>query len=502
MKQKKVAVDARPKTYNYYLNRAAMGVHAMRTGKAQTLINALSNSSSEPRRTGVGVAPGRIPLVGHGLKFARRPLEFLLELPAYGDLVEINFARQRAFVVCDTDLALQVLHDSRSFDKGGPIYKALEFMGDGLVTTQSGSHQRQRRLVQPAFHPVRMPGYVSVMLSEIEAEIYSWQSGEIVDIYEAMQKLALRITARAIFPTSLLSVRDMSVLLDCMPTIVKGTYARMITPIEWVKKLPSPANRRYEEALTRTHNLVDRIIGQFTPGSDDGDVLSAIMGSVDEETGKSLENREIHDQVMNFIIAGFETTANAMAWSLQIFATHPRIGQRLQAELDEVLSGRFPELDDLPRLDYTERFVKESLRVRPQVWITTRITTCEVELAGKLLKPGTTIVVSPYLLHHSPTSFPNPEKFDPDRWLPGRAKGIPRGGMIPFGAGKRQCIGARFSMAEVTLALAAVASHWNLSAVPTQKSRLIPKMTLEPGPLPTLVSARQSLDMKNISGRR
>jgi cytochrome P450 len=188
--------------------------------------------------------------------------------------------------------------------------------------------------------------------------------------------------------------------------------------------------------------------------------------------------------VMTLLIGGTETTGNTMAWVLHLLGQHPEVESRLHAELDEVLGGRAPGFDDLPHLDYTWRVLQETLRMYPPAWLLTRTTTRAVDLAGSHLKPGAIVLYSPYALGHNPALFAGPECFDPDRWLPERAKEVPRGAMVPFSAGSRKCIGDAFGQAETTLALATIAARWRLGPVPGAKPHTaVPKASLGTGPL-------------------
>ncbi len=208
----------------------------------------------------------------------------------------------------------------------------------------------------------------------------------------------------------------------------------MIIPVALAQKLPLPSNLRFNQALNRTRAVVDQIINDYQKaGVDHGDVLSTLLAARDEETGEGMTNREIHDQIMTLVLAGTETAAATLAWAFHLLGKNPEVERRLHTEVDEVLSGRPAGFDDVPKLSYTQRVITETLRLYPSTWILTRRTTAEVELGGHRLAPGTNILFSPYALHRDPDSFPDPERFDPDRWLPERSKAVPRGAMIPSG---------------------------------------------------------------------
>ena len=452
--------------------------------------------SQQPARTNTyrfGVAPGALPLLGHALPLWRRPLTFLAELPMHGDLVEIRLGPKRAYLACHVEVTRQLLLQPRTFDKGGPLFEtARRLVGNGLVASLWEEHRRQRRMVGPAFYPGRMPRYTALMRQEIERELATWQPGQTMDILKVMHDLTLRIAARTMFST-LISDETAAAVQDYMPIILRGVYKRTVTPVRWLEKLPTASNRSYERASTGMKGIISQMIkDHHGTGADRGDLLSMLMNVRDDDTGDRLSDEEIHNQVMTLIVGGTETTGNAIASAFHMVARYPDVEQRLHAEVDDVLAGRAPEFEDLPRLEYTYRVLQETLRLRPPVWLVTRTTTCETELAGKRLPPGTTMFYSPYLLHLNADLFPDPERFDPDRWLPDREAAVPRGAMLPFGAGNRKCIGDKFGLAEVTLMLAMVASHWRLRTVPgvKKKARAAPQMTLGTGPLTMVVEPR------------
>ncbi|WP_307531053.1 cytochrome P450 [Streptomyces umbrinus] len=442
-----------------------------------------------------GIAPGALPLLGHALPLWRRPLEFLSELPDHGDLVELRLGPKRAYIACDPETTRQMLLQPRIFDKGGPLFEtARRLVGNGLVASLWEEHRRQRRMVQPSFHQARMPKYAELMLKEIDQELASWAPGHTVDILQAMHDLTLRIAARTMF-SSLISDETATKVQEFMPVILRGVYVRTVAPVDWLHKLPTAANRRYDYASAGMKHVITQMINDHhRSGTDRGDLLSMLMSARDGEDGDRLSDEEIHNQVMTLIVGGTETTGNATASALQMLALNPDVERRMHTEVDEVLGGRQPSFEDLPRLDYCYRVLYETLRLRPPVWLVTRTTTRDTELAGRQLRSGTTLFYSPYLLHLNPDLFPEPERFDPDRWLPGRNVDLPPGAMLPFGLGSRKCIGDKFGLAEITLTLAAIASRWQLRIVPGEptKTRTAPEMTLGTGPLTMVVERRVS----------
>ncbi|MEU3752697.1 cytochrome P450 [Streptomyces olivoreticuli] len=450
-----------------------------------------TTSDTSARTWRVTAAPRRLPLVGHALLLGRRPLEFLTSLPALGDLVELRIGTKQAFLPCHPELVQKVLLNARVYDTGGPVKeKARPILGNGLITSDWADHRRQRRMVQPAFHPARIATYAGVMHEECAAHAATWEAGKPVDISDAMQGLTARVTARALFSTEM-APHSVAEIQRSLPVMVEGAYRRAVDPTGLLAKLPLAANREFDAALGRLHALIDGIVGDYRrTGEDRGDLLSALLAARDDEDGGQMSDQEVHDQVITLLLAGVETTASALTWAWHLLAAHPEAERRLHAEVDEVLAGRTPTYADVPKLAYTQRVFTETLRLYPPAWMYTRMTTEDTELGGHRLRAGTDILISPYVIHRMPGLFADPEDFDPDRWLPERAKDVARGSYLPFGAGSRKCIGDVFGMTEATLALAALASRWRLRPVPGVAVRPRAQMSLTAGPLPMVPEPR------------
>jgi cytochrome P450 len=431
--------------------------------------------------TRVAVAPGRWPVAGHTLALWRRPLEFLAFLPAQGDLVEIRLGPQRAFVVCCPDLTHQVLRDGRTFDRGGPLYKQVRMIaGDGLGTCPHEQHRRQRRLLQPAFSRDRLAIYAIEMSRQLDVTLATWRDGQVIDVVAAMNEITTRITARTMFTTHL-SPRQSADLRHSLTALLEGVFLRMVMP-EWLTRAPLAVNRRFDQAVSTVDSLTSEIINAYrTDGIDHGDLLSTVLAARDEH-GDALTDTEIRDQILTFWAAGTETTASLLAWSLHLLGHHPEAARRVQTETDTVLDGRVAGHDDVTHLDYTARVLTETLRLYPPGWMFTRVLTTETTLAGRTLPTGTILIYSPYLIQRRGDLYPEPNRFDPDRWLPHHTT-PPRGAFIPFGGGARHCIGDTFAMLEATLALATITARWQLDPLPDVLTRPRPRLTLRPHPL-------------------
>lgn len=446
--------------------------------------NAVPERESERERAWrVGTAPGIFPFLGHGIALYRRPLAFLNSLPARGDLVEIRLGPQRAWMVCHPELVHRMLGDARTFDKGGPLFERLRvLMGDGVVTSRHQEHRRQRRLLQPAFLPSRLADQGELMAEEAAAVCRDWRAGQEVDVSAAMMALSTRVISRALFSDSL-DAATAAEVRHCLTAIVRGLFVRTVVPVDAMFRVPTPANRRYRRAVKRVHAIVGTVIAERRRGTPRADLLGTLLeASQTAGSAPSITEQEVHDHLVSLLLAGSESTALCLASVFSLLAQHPGAERRLHREVDAVLAGRRrPGPDDLPRLVHTRCVVTETLRHAPPGWLFTRVTTRDTELAGRRLPRGATVVYSPYLLHHDPASFPDPDRFLPERWLPGQcAAAAPHGAMLPFATGSRKCIGDAFAMTETTVALATIAARWRLIHPPGPVAPPRPGATLGP----------------------
>ncbi|MGF1238729.1 cytochrome P450 [Streptomyces sp. 2-6] len=437
-----------------------------------------------------GVAPGALPLLGHVPALWRYPLEFLASLPAHGDLVELRLGPNRAYLAAHPELVREVLLNPRVYDKGGVFDKARQLLGNSLSVSRGEEHRFQRRLIQPAFRPAKIAAYTSAVAADTRRVTDSWRSGETQDISDTMHALLMRVAARTLFSAGL----DDALIEEarrCLRTVSHGIYKRTMAPLGIMEKLPTPANRAYARANGRLRQIVADMIarrGRSETGQED--LLATLLQAEHPETGEKLDDRQVLDQVITFLVAGSETTASTLAFVFHLMGTLPEVEKQVHAEVDEALRDRTPGYDDLPGLPYTRSVITEALRLYPPSWMAMRVTTQDVGLGGRTVPAGTMILYSAYALHHNPALFPDPEHFDPGRWEGDRLAQVPRGALLPFGAGTHKCIGDVLALTETALIVATVAARWRLRPVPGTRLRLEPKATLEAGPLPMVLERR------------
>ncbi|MFC5662591.1 cytochrome P450 [Kitasatospora misakiensis] len=406
--------------------------------------------------------PGAVPVLGHLPALVRDPAALLGRLHRHGDLVDLRLGPNRLVVPCHPDLLRQVYADDRTFDKGGPIYRRFrEILGNGVATCAHADHRRQRRMLQPEFRPDRIATHSAVMTREAARLADSWRHGEVVDVFPSCYRFTLRVVTRTLLGTQVpdeLAGR----LQHAFETAFAGALWRAM-------RLPAgPGYRASVRTLRRT--VADLVRDHRAHGAGGTDLLAGLIAARDED-GSAMSDAELHDQVVAMLLAGTETTASQLSWTLRLLMSHPEALAAVQAEVDAALpDGRPAEWADLPRLPYTDRVLTEALRLYPPGWVLLRTCTRATELGGRPLPRGSQVLLSPYVAHHNPRIFADPTRFDPDRWLPERAAALPRWGFAGFANGPRQCLGADFARTEAVIALATLLSRWHPVPLPGRRS--------------------------------
>jgi pentalenene oxygenase len=328
-------------------------------------------------------------------------------------------------------------------------------------------------------------------VSDVSARLRdTWQDGTSVDLAKDLHDMTMDILAGTLF--SGLSPATAAEIRRSLPSLVTGVARRAFMPVGFVHKLPLPVNVREAAALRRLYTLVDGLIQEYrSNGTDRGDLLSRLLLARDPETSEAMDDQQVHDEVRSMMVAGTETSATVVHWALIVLALRPDIARRVHAEVDEVLAGRAAIYADLPRLTYLARVVQETLRMYPVGWILTRRAVDDVMLGGYRIPAGADVFFSPYGLHRDPVSFPDPDHFDPDRWLPERARDIPRDAYLPFGSGSRKCIGESLADVEMLISLATLVSRWTFGPLSADAAKPVASSTLHPK-YPRMIAHRRN----------
>lgn len=425
--------------------------------------------------------PKGVPIAGSIFELARDPLDFFCRLGSLGPITTYRIGRSQSYLINHPDYIQQVLVGQRdTIWKEAHDMKWLgRFLGIGLLTSDGEYHRRQRRLVQPAFHYGRIQNFGKVMVEYTTRALDQWRTGEIRDIDDEMSRLTMAIVGKTLFGTEVddATMHRVSAALDVLQRASADVIQMILALPEW---LPLPSNIRVRRATASLDAAILPIIAaRRTAQTDSGDLLSMLLLAQDEENGQGMTDRQVRDETITIFLAGHETTANALTWALYLLSQHPEAVERLETELDQVLAGRAPTLEDLPELRYTEMVVKETLRLYPPAWIlATRQAQSEVEVGGYRIPKSGLVLISPYVMHRHPGYFPDPERFDPERFSPERERSIPKYAHIPFGAGAHVCIGNSFALMEARLLLATIIQRYRLSLAPGQVVEKEPLITL------------------------
>jgi cytochrome P450 len=444
------------------------------------------NASARPELRVAPSVPRLAPGPGgwfSGWRLMRDPLPFIEKLfREYGDVVHLRLAGFHVYVVASPDGIKHVLQENhRNYVKSADYKILAQLLGQGLVTSEGSLWLRQRRLMQPMFHRQKIAAFGAMMTDCALAMLEGWRTRaekrEPFDVATEMMRLTLQIVGRALLTMDLTAQAD---LIGRNMTIANERMGEMdLTAL--VPWLPTPANRRFRKSVNVLRQLVLKIIAaRRREGRDYGDLLSMLLAVRDEETGESMSDEQLRDEVLTLILAGHETTATALSWTWYLLSQNPEAERKLHAELDEVLGGRPPAMADLANLNYTGMVIDEAMRLYPPVWAIGRQALEDDEISGYRVPQGSNVMVSQWLAHHHPGYWENPLRFEPERFSAERAAGRPRYAFFPFGGGPRMCIGNLFALTEAQLVLATVAQRYRLRLLPNHPIETQPLVTLRP----------------------
>jgi cytochrome P450 len=425
-------------------------------------------------------------------EFNRDSLAYIEQAREYGDVVRMRFFYLTVHFLYNPDHIEYVLStNAKNFIKSRslrtPFFRRL--VGNGLLTSEGEEWKRQRRLAQPAFHRQRISGYGDVMVEYADRMISGWNLDEVRDIHRDMMKLTLEIVVKTLFNADISGDADK----------VGRVLSKMVKPfasqatLKWIldNRLPTPTNRRFNADARQIDDIVFRFIAERrSSGADQGDLLSMLLAAQDED-GSQMTDRQLRDEVMTLFLAGHETTALTLSWAWYLLAQNPEVEKNFHAELDEVLDGRLPTVADLPRLKYTEKIAKESMRLYPPAYGVGREAIQEFELGGYRIPAKAQLFMFQWVTQRDPRFFPEPSRFSPERWTEEFTNSLPKYAYFPFGGGPRACIGNYFAMMEVVLLLATIGQRFRFSLLPDHQVSLMPAMSLRPSEgIPVRVAQR------------
>jgi cytochrome P450 len=397
----------------------------------------------------------------------------------YGDIAHYKIGWNHIVFLNHPDYIREVLVvQNENFIKERTVQRTKMLLGEGMITSEGARHRSQRQVAQPAFHRQRISEYASTMVREAARVRDQWRPGEQRDMAIDMMHLTLNVVAQTLFATDLRE--EVNELASAINRIM-GLYnfLVMLPAAEWLVHVRPPGLAAFVRARKRVDAVVYRMIAAHRQRSSHGSSLLDLMLAVSPDGGPGSE-QSLRDQVITIFLAGYETVANALSWTWYLLSQNPDCERRFHDEIDHELPGRLPAFDDLPRLRYVEMVLAESMRLYPPAWAMGRYARNDFQLGDFLLPAKTTVLMSQFITHRDARYFPDPLRFDPERFTPEARSRRTKLTYFPFGAGVRQCIGESFACMEGVLLLATLAQKWKLRLVPGHRVEPEPLITLRP----------------------
>jgi cytochrome P450 len=432
----------------------------------------------EPRDRRRPPGPPGIYGMRNVVRLARDQLGLLRELAdQYGDVVALKILGGQFFLVSHPDdIEAVLVKHARVMLRDEYVVVLERALGKGLLTSEGDLWKRQRKLMAQAFVPKRIRSYGDAMVRVTLAALRPWADGQTMNLHQEISRVTMEVVADVLFGAGM-GHEDVLMVREAMEVVnefLANSPEALLKLPGWV---PTPLNLRVNHAVKQIDKLVYRIIAQRRGGEPLDDLLGTLLSAQDDD-GARMTDQQIRDEVITLFLAGHETTALLLAHAFYLLSKHPDVERRLAAEIASVLGGRAPTSDDVRALPYTERVLKEAMRLYPPAWTVGREIAEDVEVGGYVLPKGTQVLTSQWVVHRDPRWFPNPEGFDPDRWTPERSASLPRFAYFPFGGGPRICIGNHFAVMEATLILALVVQRFRIELLAGQHLVLKPGVTL------------------------
>lgn len=445
-------------------------------------------------------------------QFIHDPIKTLSTISQkYGDISYFKLGpKQEVYLINNPDHIEKVLiYDHRNFKKGKRLQIAKNILGEGLVTSEGDFHNKQRRLIQPIFHPRQIISYTNIMTNYAIRFRDRWKDEDIVDISQEMMELTLGIICKSVLSYD---VESEAKQVGKALTITRNYSRRLQNPIghvlDKIPILPAPRGarkakkeldllvyglisdrRRHQQQEKSDTKRYDDLLSRLLEAQDSNLAGHASLGTAQSSANGKMSDKQVRDEVMTIFIAGHETTANALTWTFYLLSQYPDVERKLHEEIDSVLEsintnghavGKIPTPEDTPKLQYTEKVLRESMRLYPPVWTMGRYVENDYNIGEYTIPAGSSILMSQYVMHHDPRYYEEPEQFNPDRWTAEFKTRLPRFSYFPFGGGIRGCIGEPFAWMEGILIIATIAQKWKMRLVPGQRIKLDPAITLRP----------------------
>lgn len=454
----------------------------------------LMASSAEKKAPGPGI--GAIPRT---LKdFPRNPIKFSQGLwQKYGDIVRFWIGPFLVHLISGPEEIKHVLQDNNQNYSKGRVYDAFKpVIGNGLLTSEGDFWRRQRRLANPSFRHDKIRGFVSMFAEQSQALLEEWETyartGQTIDIAPQMMRLTFGIVGRALFSADL--EKDAREVGEAITVALAEASRRADILIPIPLWLPIKSNWRYKRAIQTMDAYVFNLIQERRQSENRPfDLLTMLIEAVDDETNESMTDRQLRDEVITFMLAGHETTAVALTWTLYLLAEHPEAAEKVRAECRRVVGDKPPDFEALKQLHHTRMVFEESLRLYPPLPFIARSALKADTLGGYPIRQNALIMLSQFLTHHHPTLWENPDDFQPERFTPEAGHNRSPMAYFPFSRGQRMCIGADFATTEALVFLSMALQKYRVERVSTAPVELLEQVTLRPkGGMPVRIVAQSS----------
>ncbi|HEU5002171.1 MAG TPA: cytochrome P450 [Actinomycetota bacterium] len=455
-----------------------------------------ANAAAAPMAPG----PKGLPLLGPAIQMRRDLVGFMHSgMLEYGDVVRVaaGFGKYafEAFGIFHPEGAQRVLAgNADNYDKSDQAYEEVRnLLGNGLLTSEGDVWKRQKRMVQPLFTHKRVAAYVPLIADEAQTVVDRWRPAQVagtpVDLHEEMTRVTLRVVGRAVFGTDVDHM--IPVFKDSVPYLSRRAFERGVMPVRVPEDWPLPSNRKAAAYKADIYAVVDELIASRRAHPTGGDdLVNMLLRAQDPEGGEGLSDEEVRDQALIFLMAGHETTATALTFTLHLLGLHPEVQARVHEEVDQVLGDGEPTMEQALALQYTTQTIKEAMRLYPSAHSTPRTAVTDDVISGYRIPAGAVVVPSPWVTHRHPAFWDEPGRYDPDRFTPEREKARHRYAYFPFGGGPRACIGQYFSMLESVFVTALLMRNYDVKTV-DGKVKLFQGITLRPNqPMPAHLTPR------------
>lgn len=418
--------------------------------------------------------PGNL-ITGHLGRIRHDVLNLLLESSRqYGDIVRFKVGPLTFHLLNHPDHVVHVMiRNRRNYDKATRSSENIGLIcGESLLTSNGPAWQLSRRTIQPMFHRQAVAGFVSTIADCTQSMLARWPNNGEIDIASEMMKLTFRVVGYCLFGTDL--KQEAESVENAMHTMMLHTYRRWKSLLPLPPSWPTPANLRFRSSLAEVDSIISQlIVSQRAAPPETPNLLTMLLNGEDPETGNPLSDLAIRNEAITFLLAGHETTANALAWTLYLLSQHPEWIEKIRQEFQEVCGDRNPTMEDLAKLTQTLHVFEEGMRLYPPIWAMERRAIADDEINGYHIPANSGVILSPFTLHRHPSFWENPEMF-----LPERFETRDHVSYFPFGSGPRFCIGSEFALAEARVILPMILSAFDLEAVPNQTIEEEPSITL------------------------